>query len=483
MKTCRPGVPPRRVRLVATLGPATDAAGGIASLLEAGADVFRLNFSHGSRADHGRRLDAVREAGRRAGRSPAVLADLQGPKIRTGRTEGDLPVVLEQGATVTLLAGAGGCDRRRIHIDWPPLPDHLRAGRLVLLNDGAVRLRVTRVNRRAGSARATVLNTGAYGSRKGVNLPGLDLPVPALTARDRADLRFALARGVDWVALSFVRRAADLEPVRRAVARAGRPVRIVAKIEKPEAAERIGELLERCDGIMVARGDLGVETSPEAVPILQKDLVAAARSRGRLAIVATQMLESMIAAPSPTRAEATDVANAILDGADAVMLSGETAVGAYPFETVRVMDRIARRAEQSTYGVHALRELDFHPPGPTRALCEAAAAASVDLGHLPILVFTLSGATAFLLSQVRCPAPVYAFTPDPAVARVLSAAWNVRAFVLPAATTFHRVAQCAEEQLAAAGCVARGDTVVVLTGTHPVRGATNLLRIKAVGEP
>jgi pyruvate kinase len=306
--------------------------------------------------------------------------------------------------------------------------------------------------------------------------------VPALTPKDRRDLSFALSLDINYVALSFVRRAEDLAPVNRAVKRSGKPVRVIAKIEKPEARDALPAILDACDGIMVARGDLGVETSPYRVPMLQKDFVGTANKRGKLVIVATQMLESMIDRPLPTRAESTDVANAILDGTDAVMLSGETAVGAYPLEAVRTIARIADATESSRYFSRELVNLSLRTRYAPHAICEAAEWASRDLGGVPILVFSWSGDTALYLSKVRSQARVYAFTPSHEVADGLALAWNMHPFVIPAADNVVEMVRTGERALLDGRHVKRGDMVVVISGATPVSGATNVLRIKRVGE-
>jgi pyruvate kinase len=427
----------KKVKIVATVGPASRSEQVVRKLIEAGADVFRLNFSHGTHEDHRASAGMIRAAARRAGKHVAILADLQGPKIRTGKTEGDRSVVLEKGRQVRR-------DTRAVH--------------------------------------CIVENTGEYSSRKGVNFPEATLRVPALTPKDRRDLAFALKLEINYVALSFVRRAEDLAPVSRAVKRSGRAVRVIAKIEKPEARDTLPAILDACDGIMVARGDLGVETSPYRVPMLQKDFVGMANKQGKQVIVATQMLESMIGRPLPTRAESTDVANAILDGTDAVMLSGETAVGAYPLEAVRTMARIADATENSRYFNREFVNLSVRSRYAPHAICEAAEWASRDMGGVPILVFSWSGETALYLSKVRSQARVYAFTPSPAVADGLAMAWNMTPFVIPAARDVVAMITTGEQELRRLRHVKKGDTIVVISGATPVSGATNVLRIKQVGE-
>lgn len=473
----------RKTKIVATLGPSTTSVRTLRALVRAGVDVFRFNFSHGSHEEHAERVENVCREARALGRTPALLADLQGPKIRTGRTDDDREVFLKKGARVQVMPGQCLSDERRICVDYAGLCDDLKPGQPVLLNDGAVELRVRRVNRRGGTAECEVRGEGYYGSRKGVNLPQTTLRLPSLTAKDRRDLEFIFRCGAfDYIALSFVRSADDIKALRRAVDRARSPVGIIAKVEKPEAAREIEAILPACDGIMVARGDLGVETSTAEVPLLQKRLIAQANSRARLVIVATQMLESMIEHARPTRAEAADVANAILDGADAVMLSGETAVGNYPRATVETMVKIAEATEASEHYRRTPVDLSLRRDYPPHAVCEAASWASRDLGNAPVIVFTMSGATAIYLSKVRTFAPLFAFSPDRGVVRRLALAGNITAFHLPRQARIVTLQRKAEQILTAKRLIKRGDLVTVVSGTESTPGATSSLRVKRVGE-
>lgn len=472
----------KKTKIVATLGPASASREMIARLIRCGVNVFRLNFSHGSHDSHSRNAQLVRDAAKRLGVQIAILADLQGPKIRTGATAGDKTILLKKGTTVTITRRPVLSDATSIHIDYPRLADEIETGQRILLNDGEVALETTAVDRGKGEIRCRVLNAGTYSSHKGVNLPGVALSIPAFTAKDRRDAEFSLSFDPQFIALSFVRSARDLKPLRDLIRRSGTNVRIIAKIEKPEAANHIEEILEVSDGIMVARGDLGVETSVSTVPVEQKRLVAAANRTGKLVIVATQMLESMILHPRPTRAEAADVANAILDGADAVMLSGETAVGSYPAEAVDVMARVAENTESSEYFPRQIVDLFLRKRYPPHALCEAAAWASRDLGHVPVIVFTVSGSTALYLSKIRTSAPIFAFTPDEHVAAALSLCWNTTSFLLGVSTNIVELVAAAEEILLQRHLVKKRDSILVVTGTTPARGATNLLRVKRIGE-
>ena len=351
-----------------------------------------------------------------------------------------------------------------------------------MINDGAIGLRVNSVDRKARSAACTVLSGGSYSSHKGVNLPNVKLRIPSLTAKDRRDLAFILNANVNYIALSFVRSALDVSALRTIVDRKRPELKIIAKIEKPEAATAIDEILSVSDGIMVARGDLGVETSLFEVPVLQKDLTAKANAAGKLVIVATQMLESMIEHSAPTRAESTDVANAIFDGTDAIMLSGETAVGKYPVQAVEMMTHIAESAEQSSYFRTGIIDLNLGGRRSSHAVCEAAAWASRDLGGAPVCVFTLSGDTALYLSKIRNQSPLIAFSPDKNVVNMLSLAWNVTPIHIPFARHMADLMRDAENALLKRRLAKKGDTIVVVSGTTPVRGATNFLRVKKIGE-
>lgn len=471
----------RRAKIIATLGPATDTEGTVARLIEAGANAFRLNFSHGTQEEHERRLGEVRHAAAAAGIAVAVLQDLAGPKLRTGRIRGGT-VELPDGKTVLLTAQQVEGTAERIPVTYPYLAEDVPPGSRILLDDGRIELEA--VSREGDELRCRVVHGGVLGERKGVNFPGLSLRLPALTEKDREDLAFGLEKGVDYVALSFVRRAADLEEARAWMERAGKVVPLIAKIEKPQALEDLPAILEASDGVMVARGDLGVELPPEQVPILQKEIIEQANARGRLVIVATQMLESMMHEPRPTRAEASDVANAIIDGADAVMLSGETAIGKYPVEAVEMMARIIVEAERS--GRHGdIGALQVSPPTAisyAQAISHAAREIAHDLDLKAIVAFSQSGFTARLIAKDRPRVPILAVTPDERVYRQLALLWGVTPVLCPFAPDTDGMIRLVEEELVARGLLAPGDLVVILGGM-PVaaRGMTNFLKIHRVG--
>lgn len=472
----------KKTKIVATIGPASSSRAVIRQMIHAGVNVFRVNLSHGTQEEHGQRIKLIRETAAESAAQVGILADLQGPKIRTGITEGNKPVTLRKGFAITLTTRKVINTDSVISIDYPKLLSEIRQGQELMINDGAVRLRIISIDMRARLAHCKILNTGVYSSHKGVNFPNASLKVPSMTAKDRRDLRFILTQPVDYIALSFVRAAHDLKALNSAIVRAGNRIKTIAKIEKPEAAADIERILDACDGIMVARGDLGVETSPYEVPQLQKDLVLKGNRKGKLVIVATQMLESMIEHPLPTRAESTDVANAILDGTDACMLSGETAVGAYPVESVLTMSRIAQAIEASSYfGSGGPVNLNLEEHSGSRSVCEAAAWASRDLGGVPVLVFTMSGDTALYMAKIRSQSPIIAVSPRPEVVSMLSLAWNVRAFYVPFERDVVSLQKHTESLLVRKGIFRKKQQIVVLCGTTPVRGATNFMRVKEVG--
>jgi pyruvate kinase len=466
-----------RTKIVATLGPASESPARIRELIEQGVDVFRFNFSHGSPEEHAARLRRVRRLSRALRANVCVLQDLQGPKIRTGLLQGGGPVLLEAGRPTAITTRPIVGDAALFPTSYRPLPRDVHRGDRILLDDGLLELRVIRV---AGdTVHCEVVVGGPLGEHKGINLPGVAVSSPALTAKDRRDAEFGLRLGVDAMALSFVRRAADIHQLRRLLRRRGADTLIVAKIEKPEAIEELEAILDATDGVMVARGDLGVEMAPERVPVLQKRIIREANSRGKPVIVATQMLESMVHQPRPTRAEASDVANAIFDCTDAVMLSQETAVGDYPVETVRMMARVAEAAET----VFRPPRRQVAPAGSLsipQAVADAAVRAAEDVAAKAILVFTISGTTARLVSQRRPAAAIHAFSPLPETCRRLALVWGVEAHPVPMAGSTDALIARAERQLVALQVVHKGDAIVLVGGTTPLPGASNVVKVLRV---
>src|SRR5690606_29141126 len=416
--------PVRRTKIVATIGPASPSPEVVLKLIEAGVNVFRLNFSHGKREDHLGVVNIIRQTSEEIGAPVALLQDLQGPKIRVG-TFADGSVELEVGQAFTLTCDdPSPGDSARVGVTYQGLCGDVKVGDELLLDDGRLALEVTAV--KAGNIETRVDIGGTLSNNKGINIPGAMLSIPALTDKDVEDLKFGAELDVDWVAISFVRNRDDLLLARHYLARAGSQARLMAKIEKPSAVDRFSEILEEVDGVMVARGDLGVEMAAERVPLIQKRLIRACIEAGKPVITATQMLESMIRNPTPTRAEASDVANAIFDGTDAVMLSAETAVGEHPIDAVKMMDRIARSVEQDENYRRIMHE---YVPKSDATTADAVALAAVEMAYnldaRLIVTFTSTGTTALRVSRNRPPTPVLAVTPNPRTQRQLAVAWGV----------------------------------------------------------
>ncbi|MBP1598906.1 MAG: pyruvate kinase [Acidobacteria bacterium] len=469
----------RKTKIVATVGPACDDPGIMAELMLAGMDVARLNFSHGDHEQHRRRIDALRQAARKTGKQVALLQDLQGPKIRTGALAGGKPVQLPTGGKCAITARETAGSAALFSTTYAALPGDVRPGDRILVSDGLIELRVLSAS--GDTITTEIINGGELRERQGLNLPGVKISSPALTAKDAADLEFGLAHDVDCVALSFVRCAADIRKVKDHIAAAGKDTPVIAKIEKPEALEDISAILAEADGLMVARGDLGVEISPEQVPQAQKQLIQACNAAGIPVITATQMLESMIHSPRPTRAEASDVANAILDGTDAVMLSGETAVGSFPLEAVRMMARIAAVTESSRPQHHHKFETArkrAQPQNPPEAIAAAACAIERVLPVKAIVPFTRTGNTARLVARMRPNAPIVAITPSEQTCRRLAFVWGVIPILSRQFADLQELGEIVNRTLPAHDLGRVGDLVVV-TGGHPVdrTGSTNILKI------
>ncbi|MBO9312870.1 MAG: pyruvate kinase [Chloroflexus sp.] len=472
----------RRTKIVATLGPATSTPERIAGLIRAGMNVARLNFSHGTHAEHAARIAMVRRAAAEAGRHVAILQDLQGPKIRTGPLENGQPVELVAGQRFVITTEPIVGNANRVSTTYRALPLDVRPRDRILLSDGLIELVV--IGHTDTEVETEVVHGGRLREHQGINLPGVRVSAPTATEKDFVDLAFGLEQGVDYVALSFVRRASDVREVKEFIRRAGKQTPVIAKIERPEALDVLPEILAEADGIMVARGDLGVEMPPERVPIVQKQIIAAANRAMLPVITATQMLESMIHNPRPTRAEASDVANAILDGTDAVMLSGETAAGAYPIEAVQMMALIADAVEDSLIG-------SPHSTSPRWEITTAqstpraiAAAACTIANALPvrfIVVLTQSGASARLVSHYRPQVPILAFCPSEETARRTSLYWGVTPIVIEARDRLDELEQQIVRHMRDMGIVQRGD-LIVLSGGHPVYryGPTNFLKVITV---
>ncbi len=469
----------RKTKIIATLGPASSTSGLISKLMDAGVDVFRLNFSHGSNADKGRIIDLIRSLSNRREKEIAILADLQGPKIRTGRMEnGAIP--LRKGESISITTEEVLGQPGMISTIYKALPDDVKPGSRILMDDGLIELKVQSVE--DGIVNCTVVEGGILKDLKGINLPGVNVSSPSLTDKDRIDLEFCLEKGVDYIALSFVRQSQDVEELKKIIAARGLSTPVIAKIEKPEALRNFKSILHAADAVMVARGDLGVEIHAEKVPLIQKKIINDCNEAGKPVITATQMLESMILHPRPTRAETSDVANAILDGTDAVMLSGETASGSFPVEAVRTMVKIALDVEGS-----GLKSMVTRQPPPLAsaipvAVAEAACLAAGTVKAKAVVVFTQSGATAGRIARFRPQLPIIAFTSSLDIRRRLALFWGVKA--LPVGTMANTDQQIAlvEETLLETG-FKKGDVVVITMGV-PLgsSGSTNLMKVLKLGQ-
>ena len=465
----------RRTKIVATIGPASCTPETIGELIEAGMDGARLNMSHGTREDHATRARHVREAEADAGRAIALIADLQGPKIRVG--ELPQPIDLVRGESV-VIAGEDVARDDDIPVSPAVLGSVLTAGKDILINDGMVRLKVVSVER--GRASCEVIVGGLVSSNKGVNLPGVALPIPSLTRKDIDDLNFALDIGVDFVALSFVRSGSDVRALRTLIEAAGSAAHVIAKIEKSEAVLALDEILTESHAVMVARGDLGVEIGAADVPLLQKRIIHKALERGKPVITATQMLESMIHSPEPTRAEASDVANAILDGTSAVMLSAETAAGEYPIESVKVMDKIALAVEPSLDYRHEIPEA-HEQPTIGQAMSNAACDIAEALSARAIVVPTFSGNTASAVARLRPRRPIIGCTHHAYSLRHMALEWGVTPMAMPEATDVEDIWGRSLDAARASGLVEPGDRIVITAGTAVnIPGSTNVIKVDVV---
>ena len=469
----------RRTKIVATIGPASSTENVLEQLIAAGATVFRLNFSHGSHQDHAQTVTLIRSLAKKRGEAIAILQDLSGPKIRTTKVALADGIILETGRTLVITNDENVVGTpERIGTTYEPLPRDVKVGDTILLDDGNLELRV--LGTTTNGVNCEVIHGGVLKSNKGMNLPNVSLSIPALTEKDRADLAFGLSLGVDFVALSFVRRPEDLREAKDLIASLGGDAPLIAKIEKREAINNLAAILEEADGVMVARGDLGVELSTEEVPTLQKKIIAMANAAGKPVITATQMLESMIDRARPTRAEASDVANAILDGTDAVMLSAETASGHFPVESVETMARIADYTEEHDEFQSPVRLGGSSVSAVARALARVAVTVATELQAPWIMAFTETGSTARHVSGFRPRARIAGVTPSEKVHRRLALHWGVVPVRLPPVSDAEELLLAGEQALRAAGHVKTGDRLVILAGHSHTAGATNLLKVHTV---
>ena len=471
----------RKTKILCTLGPASSDEETFRKLVDAGLSAARLNFSHGSHDQHLANIEMIRTVEAKCGRLIPIVADLQGPKIRTGKLVDGKPVELKSGGRLTLCKYPRVGDAEAVSIDYPHLSGDVEQGSRILLADGAVELRVTRVD--GEDVVCEVVNDGVLGERKGVNIPGAKLKLQAVTKKDKADLEFAVAQGVDYVALSFVREAKDVELAKNLIEWAGGHAHVIAKIEKPQALENLDEILGTADGAMVARGDLGVELSPWQVPIAQKRIIAECARLRKPVITATQMLESMISSPRPTRAESSDVANAVFDGSDTLMLSGETAVGSYPVETVAMMAKIIESAEAYSEGpVLDLPVLAHDKADYSAQVALSATRLAHDLEAKFIVVYTESGYSARLISKHRPTCPILVLSAHEETCRRATLLWGVRAHGIERQRLLADLRNSIDELLTASGWAKPGDLVCIVAGTpFEVAGRTNMIQLHAIG--
>jgi len=470
----------QRTRIVCTLGPASDSEEVLRAMIRAGMDVARLNFSHGDHATHAVRIKRVRRIAQEESVIVAILADLQGPKIRVGDIAAGV-IALAAGASFTLTTRAVDGDANAASVDFADLPQSVQPGNRILLDDGLIELQV--ISTSTTDVVTRVVTGGELRPHKGVNLPGVPLKISALTEKDRADLAFAIAQDVDYIALSFVQRPEDVRKLKDLIRQSGATIPVIAKIEKPEAMAQIDAILTESDSAMVARGDLGVEASPEQVPIFQKTLIRTANAAGKPVITATQMLESMIHNPRPTRAEASDVANAILDGTDAVMLSGETAIGKYPVEAVQMMVHIADAVEASLQFQTCARDFGGDAMSITDAIGNATCEIARQLGAKVIITSTFSGFTARMISRHRPLIPIFAVTSNERTQRQLALVWGVQTALVKNAATMDEIIEASLRSVLEHGVAKPGDLAVITAGV-PVGapGRTNMVQVRVVGE-
>ncbi|GGJ72520.1 pyruvate kinase [Anoxybacillus voinovskiensis] len=474
----------RKTKIVCTIGPASESVEKLVELIEAGMNVARLNFSHGDYAEHGQRIQNIREAAKRTGKNVAILLDTKGPEIRTHNMENGA-IELKEGAQVVVTVNEVLGTQEKFSVTYEGLVDDVKAGDKILLDDGLIGLEVLSVDKQAREIVTKVLNSGVLKNKKGVNVPGVRVNLPGITEKDRQDILFGIRQGVDFIAASFVRRAADVLEIRELLeANDALDIKIIPKIENEEGVDHIDEILEVADGLMVARGDLGVEIPAEEVPLVQKELIKKCNALGKPVITATQMLDSMQRNPRPTRAEASDVANAIFDGTDAIMLSGETAAGLYPVEAVKTMHRIALRTEQALQYRDLLAQRTKQSGTTiTDAIGQSVAHTALNLDVAAIVTPTVSGQTARMISKYRPKAPIVAVTSSDAVSRKLALVWGVYPQVAPQVNSTDEMLDIAVEAAVKSGIVKHGDLVVITAGV-PVgeTGSTNLMKVHVIGD-
>lgn len=468
-----------KTKIIATIGPASSSKPVLEKMISSGMNVVRLNFSHGSYAEHTEVIHTIRSLSKSMGRPIGIIIDLQGPKIRTGTLQGGQPITLKKNGTICLTTKDIPGTADTISTTYQDLVKDVNKDDKILLDDGMIELRV--LSKADDTVECKIVYGGTLKEHKGINLPGVHISAPSLTSKDKKDLDFGIQAGVDYFALSFVRSADDLDHIKSILKRKGSDIPVIAKIEKPEAVDNLDEILAAADGIMVARGDLGVELQPEKVPVVQKHIINQAILANKPAITATQMLETMIDNPFPTRAEVSDVANAVYDGSGALMLSGETASGKYPVEAVKMMNRIVRESERSYLMKYNLK----HGIDPDNRITHAVAQSSVNLLHevdaKAVVVFSVSGKTSTFISKHRPSKPVYAFTPSTAVYNRLALIWGVTPIYIPEIEDTARLIEDGEKILLEKQLIQNDDLIVIVSGLALKKGSTNLIKIHRVG--
>ncbi len=471
---------PRKTKIIATIGPASNNRPMLEKLVEAGMNVARLNFSHGNYETHGEVIRTIRSIARTMNRPVGILLDLQGPKIRVGKLEDGQPVRLKRNATFSITSRPIVGTAEIVSTTYQNLPQDVKENDMILLDDGLIRLQVVSVS--GDTVKCRVINGGDLKENKGINLPGVSISAPSLTEKDKRDVNFGIQNGVDFFALSFVRTADDLQQIKSIMKNKGVSIPVIAKIEKPEAVENLSSILEAADGIMVARGDLGVELQPEQVPTIQKQIIYLSAKNNKPVITATQMLETMSTNPIPTRAEASDVANAIFDGTDAVMLSGETASGRYPVKALRMMAKIADQAETSPFMKYNIQ----HAPDSSDLVTHAVAQSAVNILHeikaRCIVAFSVSGKTSKQISKQRPSAPVFAFTSRKEIYNRLGLLWGITPMYIPKINDAKRLVESSERLLMDKNHVQKGDLIVIVIGLGLKEGSTNMIKIHRVGD-
>ncbi|MBM7622606.1 pyruvate kinase [Sporohalobacter salinus] len=472
----------RRTKIVCTIGPGSDDKETLSQLIDAGMNVARMNFSHGNHEEHKERIERVRDLAAKKEKPVAILLDTKGPEVRTGELKNDEEVMLEKGSKFTITTEEIEGNNKRVSVSYKKLPEDVEVGGTILIDDGLIELEVDNISNT--EVECTVLNGGKLGSHKGVNLPGVSVNLPAITEKDVADIKFGIEIDVDFIAASFIRKASDVLEIKRILEEDEADIKIISKIENEEGVENIDEIIEVSSGIMVARGDLGVEIPTEQVPAAQKMMIDKCNEEGKPVITATQMLDSMIRNPRPTRAEASDVANAILDGTDATMLSGETAIGEYPVRAVETMANIAQEIEESEQYAKQMTQKNMVPPRTvTDSISYSTCETAQDLGASAIITSTSSGHTARMVSKYRPYPPVIAATPNPKVCKQLALSWGVKPILVEDTDSTDDMFEVSVRGALDAGYIDLGDLIVLTAGTPVgVAGTTNLLKVHIVGE-